>query len=137
MRRIRGEEGSALIETFGLAILLLVPVSWILVAAYAVQSTAYAATAAAREAGRAYVTTAGGDPGLAQARAAAAAHLVLADFDVPRDGATVSVRGALVGGDFVTAEVEADVPLPFLPGFLSRRGVHVRGTASAVVDEFR
>jgi Flp pilus assembly protein TadG len=133
----REDDGSALVETFGLAVLVLVPLAWILVAAFNVQSTAYAAASAAREAGRAYVTTPVGDDDTASARASAAARLVLDDFGVPGDVGHVRVRGSLVGGEFVTAEVDADVLLPFLPRFLSERAVHVRGTATAVVDEFR
>ena len=57
MRRRRSDEGSAIVEFVWLGILLLVPLIYIVVAVFEVQRTAYAASAAARSAGRAFVTS--------------------------------------------------------------------------------
>ena len=55
-RRPRGDEGTALVEFVGLAVLLLVPLVYLLLSVFSVQRAAFAVTQAAREAGRAYAT---------------------------------------------------------------------------------
>ena len=52
--RRRGEVGSALVEVTWLAILLLVPLLWIVVSVFEVQRGAFGVEGAARAAGRAY-----------------------------------------------------------------------------------
>jgi hypothetical protein len=52
--RRRDEQGSALVELTWLGILLLVPILWIVLSASEVQRGAFATSAAARAAGRAY-----------------------------------------------------------------------------------
>ena len=120
-----------------LAVLLLVPLTWAMLAAFSAQNAAYAAAAAAREGGRAYVTTSGDDPATADARARAAAHLVMADFGASSERERFAVAGSLDPGSFVTVTVRTSVPLPFLPRFLSHAAVPVRAQAVAVVDEYR
>ena len=89
---VRDEEGSALIEFVGLAVLLLLPLLYLLLSVFAVQRAAFAVTQAAREAGRAYATS----PSLSQAesRATYAAELALNSQGVRE---TVSVRYAAAG----------------------------------------
>lgn len=93
VKAVRDEGGSALIEFVGLAVLLLVPLLYLLLSVFAVQRAAFAVTQAAREAGRAYATS----PSLAQARSRAtyAAELALTSQGVRE---TVSVRYAAAGG---------------------------------------
>ncbi|RKS72680.1 hypothetical protein CLV35_2929 [Motilibacter peucedani] len=129
--------GSALIETVFLAVLLLVPLTWVMLAAFSAQNASYAAAAAAREGSRAYVTTQGDADAAAEARARAAAHLVMTDFDASSSRERIAVSGSLAPGSFVTVTVRTRVPLPFLPGFLSHAAVPVRAQALAVVDEYR
>ena len=50
----RDEQGSALVELTWLAIILLVPLVWIVISVFEVQQGAFATSAAARAAGRAY-----------------------------------------------------------------------------------
>ena len=50
------EAGTAIVEFVLLAVLLMVPMVYIVLIAFRLQSTAYALAAATREAGRAYVT---------------------------------------------------------------------------------
>ena len=50
----RDEQGSALVELSWLAIILLVPLIWIVISVFEVQQGAFATSAAARAAGRAY-----------------------------------------------------------------------------------
>jgi Flp pilus assembly protein TadG len=54
--RRRDEDGSALIEFVGLAVVLLLPLIYFLLSVFSVQRAAFAVTQAAREAGRAYAT---------------------------------------------------------------------------------
>lgn len=133
---LHDEEGSALVETCVLAVLLLVPMTWILLSAFTVQKTAYAAAASAREAARAYVTTPGADSTAAAARSRAAANLVLDDFEADT-GRVVRIEGALRPGEFVRVTVRARASLPFLPAFLDRASVPVSSEVVAVVDEYR
>ena len=65
------EAGTAIVEFVLLAVLLMVPMVYIVLVAFRLQSTAYALAAATREAGRAFVTAP--DTELAQERAVAAA----------------------------------------------------------------
>ncbi len=77
MTRPRGDDGTALVEFTYLAVLVMVPVVYLLLTVFQVQSAAFGVTEAARQAGRAYVradTTTQG-----QQRARAAADLVMAD----------------------------------------------------------
>ncbi|MGA9749833.1 MAG: hypothetical protein WBQ50_20460, partial [Nocardioides sp.] len=53
--RRRREDGTALVEVSWLAILLMVPLIYIVLAVYDTQRHAFAVTAAARAAGRAFV----------------------------------------------------------------------------------
>ena len=51
---LRDERGSAIVELVWLGILLLVPLLWIVVSVFQVQSGAFAVSSAARSAGRAF-----------------------------------------------------------------------------------
>lgn len=76
----RSEDGSALIEFVGLAVLLLVPLIYLLLSVFSVQRAAFAVTAAAREAGRAYATAPSTET--ASTRAEYAARLALSSQGV-------------------------------------------------------
>lgn len=111
------EEGSAIVEFCYLAILMLVPLAYVMVAVLDVQSASFAVTGAAREAGRSLNRLPeGADPRLAAYRAA---RIATGDFGVElastdlvcRPDPTCRVRP----GDSVEITVHADVGLPFLP----------------------
>lgn len=117
MRR-RDESGTALIELVWLAILLLVPLLYVVLTVFEAQREAYAASAAARSAGRAFVTAP--DQASGQARAEVAARLAYADQgidDAPalRLSCRPTPRACLVPGSVVRAEVGSRVELPLLP----------------------
>ena len=121
-RRRRSDEGSAIVEFAWLGILLLVPLIYIVVAVFEVQRTAYAASAAARSAGRAFVTSP--TEASAQARAQAAARLAFSDQGIPDAPVDLVLRcepnpgNCLAPGSVITAEVNSSVVLPFLPAVL-------------------
>ena len=79
-RRLTEEAGSALVEFVFIALVVFVPLIYIVVGFSAVQRGVFASTAAAREAGRA-ITTAP-DPGTGHERALRAAELAVEDQSV-------------------------------------------------------
>ena len=78
----RDEDGSAVVELVWLGILLLVPILWIVLSVFEVQKGAFAASAAARSAGRAYALAPTDAEG--ERRARAVAHQALADQGMVR-----------------------------------------------------
>jgi Flp pilus assembly protein TadG len=121
-RRVRDERGSSLIEFSWLTILFIVPMIWLVVALFEVQSAAYGVTAAAREAGRAFVLSP--DVATANARARQAAALALQDMQVPVTSGNLDLTAEAVNGAFlqpgssVRITVRYSVALPFVPDVL-------------------
>lgn len=117
--RRRDQSGTAIVEFVWLALLLLVPLVYVVVAVFDVQRTAYAASEAARSAGRAFVTAP--DEATAYARARAAAELAFRDqgvLDAPhtlRISCRPDPRRCLFPGSTVTAEVHSSAALPLVP----------------------
>lgn len=141
-RRPHGDDGGAIIEFCFLGVLLLVPLVYLVLAVFAVQSTAYGVAAATREAGRAFVTT---PPGAEPAtRAFAAANVATADHGVVLEPSqlaiTASSEGCLAAGDVVTVRIAVEVPLPFVPDVLAGAvgsTVGVEGEHVEHVDRYR
>jgi Flp pilus assembly protein TadG len=134
------EAGNAIIEFVFLAVLLMVPLVYLLLAVLRVQGAAYAVSSAAREAGRVYVTSDAGDD--ADARAFSAANMVMADsgLELSPGQLHIDCRDCLRPGATVPVTVDYDVGLPFLPKFFSRDSlatVHVSSSHLEVVDRFR
>jgi Flp pilus assembly protein TadG len=77
VRRPQDDGGNALVEFTYLGVLLIVPLIYLLVTVFSVQSAAFGVTEAARQAGRAYVQADTAEQ--AAARAAAAAELAMGD----------------------------------------------------------
>jgi hypothetical protein len=112
---------------------LLVPLLYAVMSVMAVQSASFAATSAAREAARAYVTSATVAQGVSRARAAT--RLVLTDAGVSSVGPVIRcVGGCLQPGSRVDVTVQVDVALPFMPGSPS---ITVTGQESMPVDRYR
>lgn len=130
------ERGSAVIEFLALAVLLLIPAVWFLVAVAQIQAANYAAVGAADQAAKMYATGSADAQTRAQ-RSEAAIHMALADFDIDPDQAHISRfcpencedPGAVVG-----FTVEVNVPLPLVPEFGSGdyRIITVSSTAAQV-----
>lgn len=118
IRRRRDERGSGLVELVWLGIILLVPLVWIILSVFEVQRGAFAVSAAARAAGRAYALAPDDQEGLARARAVA--ELTLADQGSP--GMRAEVVSSCQPGppchrgtSVITVTVRSAVDLPFLP----------------------
>jgi hypothetical protein len=136
------EGGSAIVEFVFLAVLMMVPIFYLVMVLARLQAGAYAVSAASREAGRAYVTAPA--QGSALARAQSAAGLAFADqgFD-PQEGSLEPVRCTLTpclsptGRITITATVMVQMPL--VPGFFSgivSTQIPVSATHVETVDRF-
>ncbi|MGH1563343.1 hypothetical protein [Mumia sp. DW29H23] len=140
-RRDRGDRGSAVVETTWLALLLLIPLVYVVIAVFEVQRAAYGVSAAGRAAGRAFVQAP--DPGVAEARAVRAAELVLEDHRISASEGSVRVRctggPCLSPGSSVVVTVSSRAPLPFLPDVLggARPSVRVSSTHTEPYGRFR
>ena len=138
-RRPTGDDGNALVEFSYLAVLLMIPLVYVLLTVFQVQRAAFAVTEAARQAGRAYATAT--DEAQGRARARVAADLALQDQGlVLCPSCLAPPTGQLVPGGTVRVRVEHRVVLPLLGGLF--RGavppsIPVRATHVEVVDRFR
>ena len=126
----RREEGTALIEFCWLAILLLVPLVYLILAVFDVQRAAYGVTAATRAAGRAYVLSP--DLATAQYRAYEAAAVALRDqgLDLAPGDLMISCRptpdSCLQPGSSVLVELDLHVDLPLMPSALGDNTPSIR-----------
>ena len=117
----REERGSALIEVTWLAILLLVPLVYLLISVFDVQRGAFGVSAASRAAGRAYALADTDAEGRSQARSAARTALADQGFDGGFDldiSCTPLPRSCLSPGSVITVVVRTQVDLPLAPAAL-------------------
>jgi hypothetical protein len=139
-RRGRVDEGRAVVEFVFLGILLLLPLTYLVLTLARIQSAAFCASLAGREASRAFVT--GTDDEQAHGRAFAAAAIAFEDFDFDREAAlSVGCDGSpcLRPGGVVTSTAVIDVPLPLIPDFLAGTlpsSVSISSTHVATVDTY-
>jgi len=122
MTRVRGEGGSAVVEFVWLAVLLMVPLVYVVLAALTVQGAAFAETAAAREAARAYATA--GSDALGEQRAEQAVVLVMRDHGVrwnPSGRVITCGACSYAPGSTFTVDLRRTVALPFVPSWLCGR----------------
>ncbi|MEO6885471.1 MAG: TadE/TadG family type IV pilus assembly protein [Jatrophihabitantaceae bacterium] len=138
--------GSAIVEFVFVAVVVMVPLVYLLVAVAAVQRTQLAVTQAAREAGRAFATSA--TSAQAPARVRAAVRIALADQGLPDDAQTrfvalgsgcdaASIVPVLTAGAQFAVCVSRRVDLPAVPSVVQGRGITVVGRYMVHVDEFR
>lgn len=139
MRPPAGDDGNALVEFTYLAVLLMVPLVYLLLAVFQVQSAAFGVTEAARQAGRAYARA--GDEATARDVGTAAARLALRDQGIAWTGVPDFCGGgcSLAPGSTVRTSVRYVVQLPLVGGLLgpNRGGVPVTGVHVEVVDRFK
>ncbi|MEO7261764.1 MAG: hypothetical protein ABI047_10990 [Jatrophihabitantaceae bacterium] len=145
--RRSGERASAIIEFIFVAVLVLVPLIYLIVAVAVVQRSRLATTNAARDVGRAIATsdTAGQAEVRAQAALRAALHgqgLTPAEVELRYVAAGADCQGPATAPSLTPASVFAicvirHQPLPAIPTLLSGRGVTVIGRYLVHVDDFR
>jgi Flp pilus assembly protein TadG len=148
LRRIRDEAdgGNAILEFIFVAIVMLVPLVYLIASVAAVQRTQLAVSDAARNAGRAFATSA--TTGEATVRARAAVRLALSDQGLPDDAdvrfvpagascASPPVAPQLAPGAVFTVCVSRRVALPGIPSVLAGRGITSMGIFLLHIDDFR
>jgi Flp pilus assembly protein TadG len=126
---VRDERGSALVEFVFVALVVFVPLVYVVAGFSAVQRGVFASTAAAREAGRAIGTAP--DPVTGQARAELAARLAVEDQSVQATdvglayappGTDCAAAGSylptLTPGEEFSVCVTVTVRIPLLPEFI-------------------
>ena len=146
LARWRSDDGNAVVEFVFVAVVVMVPLVFFVVAVAVAQRSSLAVTQAAREAGRAIATADSVAQG--QARAEVAVRLALSDQGID-DDATVSTvaadtdcDGARIaptlapGSDFAVC-VTREVDLPGVPSILEGRGVRTVGRFVVHVDDYR
>lgn len=137
----RDERGSAVVEFVFLGVVLLIPLIYLVMMLARLQAGSYAVSTAAREAGRAYVTTTLGES--ANARAEAAARIAFLDHSFQDSGVlTIACDGSpcLRPDGLVETTATISVPLPLIPTFARRvipLSVPVTATHLSTVDRFR
>jgi Flp pilus assembly protein TadG len=113
-RGLVGERGNAIVEFCYLGILFLVPLVYIMLAVFDVQRAMYGVSAAARDAGRAYVLSA--NVSQAEARARRAAQIAMNDQGLQGyQFQSVCKGGCLQSGSSVEITVTYVVRFPFVP----------------------
>lgn len=116
------DEGSALIEVTWLAILLLVPLVYVLISVFDVQRGAFGVTAASRSAGRAFALADTESAGRREAKEAA--ELALRDQGLEPGrmdldiGCSMGAGHCLDPGSVITVVVRTQVVLPLVPSAL-------------------
>ncbi|HSE55519.1 MAG TPA: hypothetical protein VLB03_07280 [Nocardioidaceae bacterium] len=142
MRR-RDQDGSALVEFTWLAILLMVPLLYIVLTVFEVQRSAFGVSTAARAAGRAFTQAPSEAAALDHATAAATLAMRDQDMEVGRRAmrvvCTPDPSNCLAPGSVVTVSVAYPVPLPLLPSALGgqRPSVRVEAEHSVPYGTFR
>ncbi len=133
----RDEVGSALVELTWLGLLLLVPLVYLLVAVFQVQSASYAVSGAARAAARAYALAP--DEASAPMRARSALSVALADHGIDVDEVGMQVtcrpepRNCLAPGSVISVSVARQVRLPLAPQALGSQAPSLRVEAAHAV----
>lgn len=133
----RRDDGSALVEFVLVGVVLLVPLVYLVMFAAHVQRVSFAATGAARDAGRAYVTAGSDAEGRARAALATTVALRGAGVTPPGDVLSIACTPApctYTPGSTVTVTVAVDVRLlglgtvPVRAHHTEHLDCHVRGT---------
>jgi Flp pilus assembly protein TadG len=141
------ERGSAIVEFVFVAILVMVPLVYLVVAIAVVQRANLAVTNAAREVGRAIATA--DSPEEAGVRAEAALRLALQAqslepsdvdlvyVDISADCGSPSMAPMLTAGAEFGICVTRHQQLPAVPTVISGRGITLTGRYNVHIDDFR
>ena len=136
------DDGNAIVEFVYLAVLLMVPLVYVLLTVFRVQGAAYAVSSAAREAGRVYATADVMDE--AGPGALVAARIVMSDSKLSLSEKDLRISCSsdpcLSPGSRVNVVIVYDVSLPLLPRLFDGRSlatVQVTSRHLEVVDRYR
>jgi Flp pilus assembly protein TadG len=144
----RDDKGTAIIEFVFVAVIVMLPLVYLIVAVAVVQRSELAVSQAAREAGRAFATSDRASD--ATARADAAVHIALRDQGLSDDaelryvasGATCAdeppaITPQLRAGAQFTVCVRRRVELPGIPNVLLGKGITTWGEYVVHIDDYR
>ena len=140
-RTPRDERGSAVVEFVTLAVLMLIPLIYLVMMMARLQAGSFAVSQAAREAGRAYVTADSGR--VAPDRAQAAAKIAFLDHSFEDNGRlniTCDGSPCLRPDGRIETTATVRVPLPLVPAFVREvvpMSVPVSASHLSTVDRFR
>jgi Flp pilus assembly protein TadG len=138
---LRDERGSAVVEFVVLAVLMLIPLVYLVMMLARVQAGSYAVGQAAREAGRAYVTSGAGQDAVGRAEAAARIAFLDHSFeDAGRLAIACDGTPCLRPDGQVETTATVRVPLPLVPSFVRDvvpLSVPVSASHLSTVDRFR
>jgi hypothetical protein len=138
--RSSDDRGSASVEFLTAAVLLLVPIVYLVIVVATVQSAALAIEGAARQGARVFVQSPSVD--LGAAAVTRALDLALADHGVQAETrVTISCAPAsnncLARRGWVTVQIDARVPLPLIPGpFSGPPAIPLLASATQQVSRF-
>lgn len=136
---VRAERGSAVVEFVGLAVLIIMPMSYLVLAMSHIYSATIATHHAARESARAFSSADSVE--IADRAARAAARLAFADHGLLLpDGALMltCTGGCLQPGSTIEATVAWPVVLPWMPDILrAPLSVDVSARQVLVIDAYR
>lgn len=114
------EQGSAVVEFIGLAVLLMIPLIYLVITLSQVQAGSYAATSAADQAAKVYLQ--GAVDSDRSAAAYQAATTTASDYGITVDRVSLELRcsdgDCATPGSTLTATVTIRVPMPLIPSFL-------------------
>lgn len=136
------ESGTAVVEFVWLAMLVMLPLVYVVIAVMRVQAAAFAVTEASRAAGRAYVQSDSTAVGLARAQVAADVALRDQGFVLTKSALRVTCRlgACLTPGSVVDVRINLQVSIPLLPKVLkgaTATSISVAATHSERVDVYR
>lgn len=133
---MKNDDGSATVEYIGVAVALLVPIAYAIIAFAQLQSASYGVVGASQQAARAYVNARSDVLGrFAAIRAAAIAgrnHGLIITSDNVR--VTCSVPNCLTPGTAVTVDVHTSIPMPYAPALGT---IPLQSRQVITVDEYR
>ncbi|WP_163508894.1 hypothetical protein [Fodinicola acaciae] len=144
---MKSDDGSTVVEFVFLAVVILIPLIYVVLVASALQRNAFGVTEAARQAGRAYATA--GDETSARSRAAYAMRLALEDQGLSTDA--TQLRFVAAGNDCQGPETTPSLApgsafavcvvrafrLPAVPSFVDGGHNTVTGVFVVRIDRFR
>ncbi len=146
MSETAGDAGSAVIEFVFVAVVVMVPLVYLIVAVATVQRSSLAVTQAAREAGRAFATSdsAAEAPGRAQVAARIALqnqHVTSgAELRYVAAGAScdaAAIQPQLAAGAEFTVCVRRRLGIPAVPSVLTGKGITTVGRYTVHIDDYR
>ncbi len=137
-RQQRGaDEGAAVVEFVVLAVVVMVPLVYVVLVILQVHAGTYAVVTAAREAGRAYVSSDNTTAGSARARAAAKVALADQGFAEPQLRVRCTDGPCLAPGSRVQIQVATSIAIPLTPYGDGRWSIPVSAGHEVAVDTYR